>query len=361
MTGIPFVPPEASTFAPQVDHLFIFELAVAAFFTSGICLFIVFFCIRYRRRSDDEIPPKMPKHYGLEITWIIIPFLLMLVMYFWGAYLYVNMKHPAEEGLEIHVIGKQWMWKIEQPYGVREINQMHVPVGEPIKLILASQDVIHDFFVPAFRMKQDLVPGSYVTEWFEATKVGTFHLFCSQYCGTGHSTMVGQIVVMNKPDYQAWLAGAVPSQTPEAGGKLLFTSLGCVECHGQRGPTLAGLYGSRVTLQSGQVVTADEQYLHTAILNPSSQLVAGFPAVMPSFQGQISEEQVYELIAYIKSLSTVRNNAAGNISQPPAPALAAPSTRPAPSGQPQSIPNFPPAETPFPPAPSQQSIQQSGE
>ncbi|HWB54429.1 MAG TPA: c-type cytochrome, partial [Tepidisphaeraceae bacterium] len=252
-------------------------------------------------------------------------------------------------GMEIHVIGKQWMWKIEQPNGVREIDALHVPVGVPIKLIMASQDVIHDFFVPAFRIKQDLIPGSYVTEWFEPTRVGTYRFFCAQYCGAGHSRMRGKVYVMTKHDYQAWIAGAVPAESPAASGKQLFTSLGCVECHGQRAPTLAGLYGSKVTLQNGSVVVANEQYIRQAINNPSSQIVAGFPGIMPSYEGQLSEEQLFELIQYIKSLKTVRNLPKNNVSQPPAPALAAPSTHPAPADQPRSAPNFPPAETPYVP------------
>ncbi len=261
------------------------------------------------------------------------------------------MKRPAGQGIEIHVIGKQWMWKIEHPEGVREIDELHIPVGVPIKLVLASQDVIHDFFIPAFRMKQDVVPGSYVTEWCQPTRTGTYHLFCSQYCGAGHSNMVGTIYVMTQPDYQAWLAGAVPAETPAAAGKQLFTSLGCVQCHGQRAPSLAGLYGSKVSLQDGSTITADEEYLRDSILNPSSQIVAGYPAVMPSYLGQISEEQLYELIQYIKSLKPVRNLPADQVSQRPAPALAAPATRPAPGDQPGAVPNFPPAETPYPPPP----------
>jgi cytochrome c oxidase subunit 2 len=349
MMGVPFTPTQASTFAPQVDDLFLFELGIAIFFTLSIAATIVFFCIRYRRRSDEEIPPKMPKHYGLEATWTTIPFLLMVVMFFWGADLYVKMKRPGKTGMEIHIIGKQWMWKIEHPEGVREIDELHVPIDVPIKLVLASQDVIHDFYVPAFRMKQDVIPGSYVTEWFQATQLGTYHLFCSQYCGAGHSSMVGKVIVMTQPDYQAWLAGAVPAETPAAAGSQLFTSLGCVQCHGQRAPTLAGLYGSRVSLQDGSTIVADEQYLRNSIMDPSSQIVSGFPAIMPSYQGQISEEQLYELIQYIKSLATVRNVPYTGMTQPPAAPLAAPSTRPAAGDQPGSIPNFPPAERPYSP------------
>jgi cytochrome c oxidase subunit 2 len=349
MSDIPFTVPEASNFAPKVDDLFLFELAIALFFTLAIFGCIIYFCIRYRRRSDSEIPPKMPKHYGLEATWTIVPFLIMVVMFFWGSDLYVKMKRPGAGGLEIHVIAKQWMWKIEHPEGVREIDELHVPVGVPVRLVLASQDVIHDFFIPAFRIKQDVVPGSYVTEWFNATRVGSYHLFCSQYCGSGHSTMVGTVVVMTEPDYQAWLAGALPSENAAASGKQLFTSFGCVQCHGQRAPTLAGLYGSTVALQDGSTVVADEQYLRTSILDPSAQIVAGFPTIMPSYQGQISEEQLYQLIQYIKSLQPVRNLPGGNVSQLPAPELAAPSTRPAPGEQPGATPDFPPAEQPYSP------------
>ncbi|HUB23836.1 MAG TPA: cytochrome c oxidase subunit II [Tepidisphaeraceae bacterium] len=356
MNTLPFFPPEASNFAPQVDRLFFFEVIDAAFFTALIFGAIIYFCLRYRRRSEDEVPPKQPEHYGVEATWTIIPFLLMLVMFFWGGDLYVDMKRPAQGGLEIHVIAKQWMWKIEHPEGVREIDELHVPIDTPIKLVMASQDVIHDFFVPAFRIKQDLLPGSYVTEWFEPTRLGTYHLFCAQYCGAGHSTMVGKVVVMSRSDYQAWLAGAVSYEPPAAAGKLLFTSLGCVQCHGQRAPTLAGLYGSTVHLTDGSTVVADEQYLRNAITDPSSQVIAGFPPIMPSFQGQLSEEQLYELIQYIKSLSTVRNLPSGNVSQPPAPALIAPSTRPAPGEQPQLTPDFPPAESTYQAPPARQGI-----
>ncbi|HTW95997.1 MAG TPA: cytochrome c oxidase subunit II [Tepidisphaeraceae bacterium] len=354
MNGLPLAPPEASTFAPSVDALFLFEVIVAGFFCFGIFFSIVYFCIRYRRRSEYEVPPKMPKHYTLELAWTIVPFIFMLIYYFWGAEMYVDMKKPAQNGLEIHVIAKQWMWKIEHPEGVREINALHVPVDVPIKLVLASQDVIHDFYVPAFRMKQDVVPGSFVTEWFEATHTGTYHFFCAQFCGVGHSTMRGLVYVMTQHDYNAWLAGAVPGESAAAAGSHLFTALGCVECHGERAPTLAGLYESTVHLEDGRTMVADEEYLRDAILSPSGQRVAGYAPIMPSFLGQISEEQLYQLIEYIKSLETVRNLPAGNVSQPPAPKLIAPSTRPAPGAQPGSIENFPPAESTWPLPPRQE-------
>jgi cytochrome c oxidase subunit 2 len=338
--GIPLVPPQASTQAASVDALFMFSLAIACFFTLLIFLLVVYFTIRYRRRSDDEIPPRVGKHYALEITWTIVPFGILLVMFFWGAKIYADLNRPAEHALEIHVVGKQWMWKIEHPEGVREIDALHIPVGQPIKLVMASQDVIHDFFIPAFRVKQDIVPGSYVTEWFTASQPGEYHIFCAQYCGTDHSRMVGTVYVMQPAQYQAWLAGAIPSDPPASAGKKLFTSYGCIACHGERAPTMAGLYGSTVTLTDGTKVVADEQYLRESILNSTAKIVAGYPPVMHSYQGQISEEQLFQLIAYIKSLSVTQRATQ-------AVPLATPATQPAPADQPGHLLNYPPAQSPY--------------
>jgi cytochrome c oxidase subunit 2 len=342
MTDIPLVPPSASTAATQIDRLFLFELAVALFFICLIFLTIIYFAIRYRRRSEDEIPAYLGTHYSLEAAWTIVPFLIMCVMFFWGAKVYVELKRPAANALEIHVLGKQWMWKIEHANGVREINALHVPVGRPVKLIMASQDVIHDFFIPAFRIKQDVIPGSYVTEWFQATKIGEYHVFCAQYCGTDHAQMVGKVIVMEPADYQAWLAGAVASEPPAAAGEKLFMFYGCANCHGQRAPTLAGLYGSQVRLEDGSVVIADDQYLRQSILNPTTQIVAGFAPIMPSFQGQVTEEQLAQLIEFIKSLQPTRNEPTAT--PLPAAPLKTATTRPAPGDQPQVVPNYPPAE-----------------
>jgi cytochrome c oxidase subunit 2 len=349
MGAIPLAPVRASTAASRIDAIFLFELFVSLFFIALIFTLIVYFVIRYRRRSEDEIPPYIGRHYGLEAAWAIIPFILMLVMFFWGAGIYTNLKQPLEHGLEIHVIGKQWMWKIEHPDGVREIDELHVPAGEPVKLIMTSQDVIHDFFLPEFRIKQDVLPGSYVTEWFTATRPGIYHIFCAQYCGTDHAKMVGRVVVMSPSDYQAWRAGAIPSQSPAAAGAKLFATYGCATCHGQFAPTLAGLYGSSVTLQDGSRVKADEAYFRRSIEDPSSQIVAGYPIIMPSYKGQLSEEQLIQLIAYMKSLAVVQNPTAGTTQ--PAPMIG-PSTRPAPGDQPSVAPNHPPAEAPYPIQPS---------
>jgi cytochrome c oxidase subunit 2 len=357
---VPFAPERASTTAGDVDALFLFELGVSLFFIVVILLFIAFFVIRYRRQSDDEIPPKQPSHYGLEIAWTLVPFLFMLVFFFWGADLYVKLKKPVDgNAMVIHVIAKQWMWKIEHASGAREINELHVPRGQTVKLILASQDVIHDFFVPAFRMKQDVVPGSYVTEWFNATRDGEFHFFCAQYCGMNHSKMVGKVVVMEPADFQAWLAGAVPAESPAAAGSKLFAVLGCNVCHGQRAPTMAGLFASQVPLQDGSTVVADEDYLRRSITDPASQIVAGYPPIMPSYQN-LTEDQLEELIAYIKSLSTVYDvTPATGPSTAPAP-LVGPSTRPAPGDQPGTVPDFPPAENTVPVVPPRAATGQPG-
>jgi len=336
---IPFAPIQASTAAASVDHLFLFELSVGMFFVALIFTLIVYFALRYHRRSDDEVPPRVGTHYGLEAAWSIIPFAFMMVYFFWGAKIYVNLKKPVTHAMEVHVTGKQWMWKIEHANGVREINELHVPVGQPVKLIMSSQDVIHDFFIPEFRIKQDVLPGSFVTEWFQATRVGEYHLFCAQYCGTDHSRMVGHVVVMEPAQFQAWLSQAVPSDSPVAAGAKLFSSYGCMTCHGQRSPTMAGLYMSRVTLSDGSVVTADDAYLRESIVNPSTQIVAGYPPIMPPFY-QLSEDQIFQLVQYIKSLQTVK--AGGG-------ELPGPATRPAPGDQPAMQPNFPPAETPYAP------------
>ncbi len=349
MNGISFVPESASTTASRVDNLFLFELAIAAIFVIGIFGTIIYFTIRYARRSENEIPPVQPKHTTLEVTWTLGPFCLMLIMFFWGARLYVDAKKPLDHGLEINIVGKQWMWKIQHPDGIREINELHVPVGEPVKLILTSEDVIHDFAMPAFRLKQDVLPGCYVTQWFTATRPGKYDILCSQYCGTDHSKMVGQIIALQPSDYAAWRAGIVPTDAPAAAGQKLFVTYGCSGCHGQRAPSLAGLYNSQQLMQDGSVITADESYLRKSIVDPSAQIVAGYPPMMPAYKGTLSEEQLFQLISYIKSLETVRNTAAPGALPDPLPA---PSTQPAPGGQPKEIHNFPPAERPYPVNPS---------
>src|SRR6185503_6428231 len=241
--------------------------------------------------------------------WTVIPFLIAMTMFGWGARVYFEQYKPPANAIEVYVVGKQWMWKLQHATGQREINQLHIPVGRKIKLIMTSEDVIHDFFVPAFRTKMDVVPGKYTTMWFEATTPETYHLFCAEYCGMNHSGMTGSIIVMEPREFDNWLSGNTNTTSPAVAGQQLFQSLGCASCHGQngeggRGPALHGLFGSQTTLQGGQKITADEAYIRESILNPQAKLVDGFGPIMPTFQGQLSEDQLMQLMAYIKSLQT---------------------------------------------------------
>lgn len=301
-------PPSASTAAPRVDHLFLFELIVSLAMTGFIFCLIVYAAWRYRRRSPDEVPPATRTHTWLEVTWSILPLLVMVVMFVWGASVFAWAKRPPTNAMEIHVIGKQWMWKMQHPEGIREIDELHVPAGEPVKLVMTSVDVIHDFSIPAFRIKQDVVPGSYSSEWFVATEPGEYHLFCSQYCGTNHAKMVGRVVVMNAADYQRWLEGHAVGQPPAASGSQIFNTFGCAVCHGQRAPTMAGLYMSQVKLDDGRTVLADEDYVRESIIFPQAKIVAGYQPIMPSYRGQLTEDQLQDLIEFIKSQASPNQN-----------------------------------------------------
>jgi cytochrome c oxidase subunit 2 len=234
-----------------------------------------------------------------------------MTIFFWGAKVYFAQYRPAKNAIEVYVVGKQWMWKLQHSTGQLEINELHVPIGRKVKLIMATEDVIHDLFVPAFRTKIDVVPGKYTTEWFEATKPGRYHFFCAEYCGMNHSGMGGYVVVMEPAEYENWLSGNAGQASPAAAGRGLYESLGCASCHGAnaeggRGPALLGLYGSKVVLNNNQTVTGDESYLRESILNPQAKIATGFGPIMPSFQGQLSEEQLLQVVAYLKSLSTAK-------------------------------------------------------
>lgn len=298
-------PDEASTLAPRVDALFLYLCGVTVFFTLLIFVLVLFFGLKYRRKNDDEIGVDVHAPIWMEIIWILIPLGLVMIMFIWGTAIFVNQSRPPANAMEINVVGKQWMWKIQHPDGQREINELHVPTGEPVKLMMTSQDVIHDFFIPAFRVKMDVVPGKYTTEWFEPTKVGEYHIFCSQYCGTQHAGMIGKVVVMEPDKYQAWLAGSIVNETTIAAGEKLFAQYSCVTCHSQQAPSLAGVYGSQVKVwRNGKLgtETADDAYIRESIVYPNAAIVDGYQPLMPSFQGQLTEEQIMELIAYIKSL-----------------------------------------------------------
>ncbi len=299
-------PVQASTLAPEVDHLLYFLLAVAVFFTLLIFGAIFYFAIRYRRRSENELPHVQHTGYTLEILWSVIPFGLTMVMFTWGASIYFTASKPPNNAIQIYAVGKQWMWKLEHAEGQREINELHIPIGTPVRLTMASEDVIHSFFVPAFRTKQDVVPGRYSTTWFTATKPGKYHLFCAEYCGTNHSGMGGWVYVMEPMDYQNWLSGGAVEGSMAESGKKLFEQLACNNCHKDdnsgRGPILVGLFGKQVQLAGGGSVKADEAYFRESILQPQAKIVYGFEPVMPTFQGLVTEEQLVQLVEYVKSL-----------------------------------------------------------
>ena len=302
-----FFPEQASTVAPQVDHLLYFLLAVATFFSCLIFFCIFYFAVKYRRRSESEMPAAVHGSLTLELTWTLIPAALTMVMFVWGASVFIKLQRPPDDALPVYVVAKQWMWKVQHLEGQREINELHIPVGRAIKLIMTSEDVIHSFYVPAFRTKQDVLPGRYTIEWFQPDKPGRYHLFCAEYCGTKHSGMIGWIDVMEPSDYQAWLSGGRGTGSLAENGEKLFRDLACINCHHLtdqgRCPSLVGLFGQPVQLVTGQTVKADEAYLRESILNPTAKVVAGYQPIMPTFQGLVTEEGVLQLIEYIKSLN----------------------------------------------------------
>jgi cytochrome c oxidase subunit 2 len=312
-------PPSASTLSTEVDLLFLYILGVSLFFFVLIVGLLIFFSVRFRQSERGEVVPQVHGNLALELFWTAIPLVLVLSFFAWGADLFFRIKRPPTETLEIYVVGKQWMWKIQHQQGPREINQLHIPVGQPVKLTMTSEDVIHSFYVPAFRVKQDVLPGRYTTLWFEATRTGEFHLFCTEYCGTEHAGMGGSVVVMEPEDYETWLAGGKAGESLVVAGERLFGQLGCQTCHGDqpgaRGPSLTGVFGHDVTLATGQVLVADDAYLRESIMSPQAKLVAGYDPIMPQYPGVISEEGLLQLISYIKSLTPVAAEADSNASE----------------------------------------------
>lgn len=305
MIDIPFIPEQASTIAPRMDLIFYGWLALSLFFFVMVCGMLIYLSIKYRKGAKADRHYDSPDNAVLEWTWTIVPGVLAVVVFIWSAYLYIDFTKLPEGASEILVTGKQWMWKIQHPNGKREINALHIPVGQPIRLTMTSEDTIHSFFIPAFRVKKDVVPGRYTDLWFEATKEGEYHLFCAEYCGTDHSRMVGTVYVMSPEKYEQWLSGVATGVSPASAGEKLFAKLGCVTCHEgttPRGPSLRGVFGSEVKLQSGETVIADEEYLRESILNAQAKLVAGYPPLMPLYRNQIKEQDLFTLINYIKSL-----------------------------------------------------------
>lgn len=300
-----FFPERASAVGEQIDDCFLFILAVCVVFSVLIAASVIYFAVKYRRRSPDQATPHIKGSLALELAWTFIPLVLALVIFIWSARVYVAIYQTTGDATEVYVVGKQWMWKLQHPGGQREINELHIPVGVPVKLTLTSEDVIHSFYVPAFRVKQDALPGRYTQLQFTATRTGTYRLFCAEYCGTNHSQMIGTVYVLDPARYQEWLVEQAEGSLALEGRKL-FLQLRCYYCHGPQAqayaPVLEGLYGKRVLLEGGRTVLADENYLRESILEPKAKVVAGFQPIMPTFKGQVSEEDLVKLLAYLKAL-----------------------------------------------------------
>jgi len=324
--GTPLFPVQASTMASRVDNLYFFLIALSAFFTVLIVALVAYFAVKYRRRRVDEIGAPIHGSLALELVWTGIPLILAMVLFVWGASVYFALARPPAETLDIYAVGKQWMWKFQHREGQREINTLHVPANVPVRMIITAEDVLHSLYIPSFRVKMDAIPGRYTQLWFTATRTGEYHVFCAEYCGTNHSGMIGSVYVMEPEQYQAWLGGGGAPQGASLAqtGEQLFTQLACVTCHTggptQRGPALNGLLGSTVTLEGGQSVTAPPAYVRESILEPMAKVVAGYPPIMPTFQGQVSEEQILALTEYIKSLPAQGGGAHGGAAPAGAPA-----------------------------------------
>ncbi|MEQ1756775.1 MAG: cytochrome c oxidase subunit II [Vicinamibacterales bacterium] len=308
MFGVPLFPPQASTIAPQVDNLYFFIVAVTAFFALLVSALVMFFAIKYRDDSGLKVGADIHGSVPLEVGWSLIPFVIAMVIFAWSSVVYFQSVRPPDQTLEIYATGKRWMWRFQHTDGMREINTLHVPLGRPIKVTFTAEDVLHDLYIPAFRVKADAIPGRYSSIWFQPTKTGEYHLFCAEYCGTKHSGMIGTVYVMEQDAYQAWLAGGgVTGGTMQARGEQLFQQLACNTCHRNdntgRGPSLAGLFGAPVKLANGQTVVADEGYIRESVLTPQMKLVEGYGPLMPTFQGLVNEDGMLSLIEYVKSLS----------------------------------------------------------
>ena len=311
-----WMPPQASTVAGEVDALYLTLVGVSVFFSVLIAVLIIRFATRYRRRSESEVGVPIHGSIPLEIIWSVIPLLIALGAFAWGAKVFFRIARPPANAIEYFAVGKQWMWKFQHPDGTREINTLHVPLGQPIRLTMTSEDVIHSFYVPAFRVKMDVLPGRYTTAWFEATRPGRYHLFCAEYCGAEHSRMGGWVEVLDPHEYERWLAGERGAETRLADADELLARYACASCHRTdstaRAPRLAGLFGTQVLLQGGETVRADETYILESILNPGLRIVDGYKPTMPTFQGQMSTEEATVLVRYIRGLQPTNAGDATN-------------------------------------------------
>ena len=307
LSGVPLFPVQASTLAPEVDNLYFFITAVTAFFAVVVVICVIVFAIKYRDKTGEKVGAPITGSIPLELGWSIVPFFVSMAIFGWATLVFFQIVRPPDQTLQIYSTGKRWMWRFQHIDGQAEINELHVPVGRAVKVTFTSEDVLHSLYFPSFRVKADAIPGRYSSVWFTPTKVGEYHIFCAEYCGTRHSGMIGTVIVMEPDQYQAWLSGGGTGMSMQARGEQLFSQMGCVTCHlndgSGRGPSLAGAFGTQVTLQNGATVNIDEGYVRESILTPQMKVVAGYQPVMPTFQGQISEEGVMSLIEFVKSKS----------------------------------------------------------
>jgi cytochrome c oxidase subunit II len=305
-SGIPLFPEQASTLAPRVDNLYFFIVAVTAFFALAVTIVVIVFAVKYRTDDPLAVGARIHGSIPLELAWSIIPFIISIVIFAWAADVFFDLVRPPNQTLEIYATGKRWMWKFQHLDGQNEINELHVPLGRAVKVTFTSEDVLHSLFFPAFRTKADAIPGRYSSVWFQATKLGEYHMFCAEYCGTRHSGMVGRVVVMEPAAYQAWLTGGTVGGSLSQRGEQLFNDLSCNTCHRNdgsgRGPSLVNKFGQPQQLADGTSVTVDEAYVRESILTPQVKVAAGYNPLMPTFQGLLSEESVIALVEYVKTL-----------------------------------------------------------
>lgn len=320
--GIPLFPEQASTLAPRVDNLYFFIVAVTAFFGIVTSVVVVWFAMKYRTNDPMAVGDRISGSIPLELAWSIIPFVISIVIFVWATDVFMDIYRPPDQTLEIYATGKRWMWRFQHLDGKAEINELHVPVGRPVKVTFTSEDVLHSLYFPAFRTKADAIPGRYSSVWFSATDVGEYRIFCAEYCGTKHSGMIGKVYVMEPAAYQAWLSGSGGEGTLASRGERLFTDLACNTCHlddGKgRGPSLMGKFGTPEQIASGEVIIVDDSYLRESILTPQQKIVAGYQPLMPTFQGMVNEESVMALIEYVKSKKATGQPASASVSAPPA-------------------------------------------
>jgi cytochrome c oxidase subunit 2 len=307
--GTLFFPGQSSTIANEVDSLFYFIFYLSIFFFVLVTGGSFYFAWRYRKKGKDTFTTGLSHNTSLEVFWTVVPTILVFIIFVWGFKTYLKMNIPPENALQIKVTAQKWFWGFSYPQGATTTNEIVVPVNKPVNLLMSSQDVIHSFYVPGFRVKMDVIPNRYSTLWFQPTEQGEFDLFCTEYCGKGHSEMIGKVRVVSDQEYQSWLDSNTGENDlpPDEWGAQLYKSKACFTCHSidgtpNVGPTFKGVFGSTAELTDGSTVTVDENYIRQSILEPQSQIVAGFQPVMPTFQGQLKEAEIDALIAYLKTL-----------------------------------------------------------